>query len=405
MLNGIALAILILGALADDAFFNAFEHIYPQTLFHKIVGAQAAYLALFTGYSIFVVLLASASLLIIGAAKGSIGITAAKIFAILLLLADLTFVGKPADALIESAEYARPNEVVRLLKSDASHYRIFSLAYATFEGFMHIPNVPFERTFETLKSFMMPNLSLIFGIDTIDEYAEMLVTRYYALFHPVKEFFRPEQVIIATPHFSRQILNLLNTKYLLSSYRLEDDSFKIVQGGPVKIYENTAVLPRAFFVSNASVHTDDDDVLEAMQKPGFDPMASVLLTRNEYHTIGEGAAGEKSSHGAHAVEVKILKYSPNRVEIETIGNDKGFLVLSDNYYPGWQALVNGKKTDVLRVYYNLRGVFLSPGNSTVTFTYNPLSFKIGAAVSACAFLGVLIFVLPKRKATGVVRKL
>jgi uncharacterized membrane protein YfhO len=402
--NVIGLAILIMGALADEALFNAFEHVYPQTLFHKIVGAQTAYLAIFTGYSIFVLLLTAGSLLIIFTARGSIGITVAKCTAILLLLADLMFVGQPKDALLESSDYTRTNEVTQLLKSDSSYYRIFSLSYSTFEGFMHIPNVPFARTFETLKNFMMPNLSLLFGLDTIDEYAEMLVTRYYALFQPVKEFYRPEKVIIAPPHFSRQMLNVLNVKYLISAYRLDDDSFKTVQGGPVKIYENTEVLPRAFLVSSASVYADDNDVMAAMQDPGFDPKRSVLLTRQEYHKIGEGAAGERAQNGDHAAEVKILKYSPNRVEIETIGNDKGFLVLSDNYYPGWQALVNGKRTDVLRVYYNLRGVFLSPGNSTVTFTYNPLSFKIGAAVSACAFLGVLIFVLPGRKSTGVVRK-
>jgi uncharacterized membrane protein YfhO len=267
---------------------------------------------------------------------------------------------------------------------------------------MHIPNVPFARTFETLKSFMMPNLSLLFGLDTIDEYAEMLVTRYYALFQPVKEFYRPEKVVIAPPHFSRQMLNVLNVKYLISSYRLDDESFKTVQGGPVKIYENTEVLPRAFFVSSASVYTDDNDVLAAMQDPGFDPKRSVLLTRTEYHKIGEGAAGEKPSQGARGAEVKILKYSPNEVEIETIGNEKGFLVLADNYYPGWKVRVNGEEKNILRAYYNLRAVYLPPGNSNVTFTFDPLSFKIGAVVSCCTFLGMVAFMLAGRKGKGVV---
>jgi uncharacterized membrane protein YfhO len=401
ILNCSAVCILLAGVIADDRLFKAFQHIYPQTLFHKIVGAQAAYLAIFTGYSIFVVILAAVSMLIIFTARGSISITAAKITAILLLLADLTFIGKPKDILLKSADYSRPNEVVRLLKSDPSPHRIFSLAYATFEGFMHIPNVPFAGTFETLKAFMMPNLPLLFGIDSIDEYAEMLVTRYYALFHPVKEFYKPEDAASMPEHFCRQMLNLLNVKYLISSYRLDDNSFKLIQGGPVKIYENQYLLLRAFFVSNADVYTDDAEVLKAMQEPTFDPKASVLLTREEYHKIGEGAAGERLSQGGAATEVKILKYFPNQVEIETIGNDKGFLILSDNYYPGWKVRVNGKEKSILRVYYNLRGVYLPAGNNEVTFTFDPLSFKIGAVVSGSAFLGVLIFVLSGRKGTDV----
>ncbi len=401
----IALGMLISGALADKVFFNAFEQVYPQTLFHKIVGTHAAYLAIFKGYSIYVLTLIAVSLLLLFTARGRIPVTAAKIAAILLLLADLTFVARPDDALIESSNYTRPTDLVRLLKADSSPFRIFSLSYATFEGFMHIPNVPFTRTFETLKNFMMPNLSLLFGVDTVDEYAEMLVTRYYALFQPVKEFYRPEKVLIAPPHFSRQMLNLLNVKYLISSYRLDDGSFKTVQGGPVKVYENTEVLPRAFFVSNASVYCDDNEVLAAMQEPGFDPKRSVLLTRSEYHKIGEGAAGEKTTLVAGGAEVKILKYSPNRVEIETIGNERGFLVLADNYYPGWKVRVNGKEKNILRVYYNLRAVFLPPGHNTVTFSFDPLSYKIGAVVSCFAFIGVLIFVLSGRNARGVAQRL
>jgi uncharacterized membrane protein YfhO len=247
----------------------------------------------------------------------------------------------------------------------------------------------------------MPNLSLIFGIDTIDEYAEMLVTRYYALFHPVKEFYKNQESISAPVDFGRQMLNVLNVKYLISSYRLNDDSFRLIKEGPVKVYENKDLLPRAFFVSNASVYAADDEVLKAMQKQGFDPRTSVLLTRQEYRKIGEGVAGERRPHGAHPAELKILKYSPNRVEIETIGNDKGFLVLADNYYPGWKVSVNGIRRNILKVNYNLRGVFLPPGNSTVTFIFDPLSFKIGAVITGCTFLGVLFVILSGRKGAGV----
>lgn len=397
ILNSSAIMVLLIGLLADNQLFKAFQSIYPQTLFHKIVGAQSAYLEIFTGYSVFVVILATVSILLLFTARGSLSITAAKMAAILLLLVDLTFIGKPKDALLESAAYSRPNEVVRLLKSDASPHRIFSLAYATFEGFMHIPNVPFAGSFETLKAFMMPNLSLLFGIDTIDEYAEILVTRYYALFQPVKEFFKHQERTSVPAHFCREILNVLNVKYLISSYRLDDDSFKLIKGGPVKIYENKNFMSRAFFVANASVYTGDDEVLKAMQEESFDPRASVLLTRKEYHKIGEGAAGEKVPKAAqNQAEVKILKYSPNQVEIETIGNDKGFLVLADNYYPGWKVRVNGDEKNILRAYYNLRAVYLPPGNSRITFSFEPLSFTIGALISLFALISIILFFVRKK---------
>jgi len=398
ILNSSAIGVLLTGLLANDRLFTMFQGNYPQTLFHKIVGPASAYLAIFRGYSVFVLLLTAASLLILFTLRGNITIKVSKAIAIVILLADLMFVGRPQDAVLESSDFSRPPEVVQLLKADPSYFRIFSLSYTTFEGFMHIPNVPFARTFGTLQAFMMPNLSLMFQIDTIDEYAEMLVKRYYDLFQPVKEFFRNREQASAPMHFCREMLNVLNVKYLISSYRLDDETLKLIRGGPVKVYENPNVLPRAFMVSNASVFNDEEQVLKAMQERDFDPLTAVLLTKEEYHKIGKYTlTGHLPPPAMSPGEIKILKYYPNEVEIETTGNDRGFLVLSDNYYAGWKAYVNGSRKNILRVNYNLRGVYLPQGNSRVTFSFEPLSFKIGAAITCSAFLGIVFFFLAKKK--------
>jgi uncharacterized membrane protein YfhO len=134
-----------------------------------------------------------------------------------------------------------------------------------------------------------------------------------------------------------------------------------------------------------------------MQGRDFEPLTSVLLTKEEYDKIGKDTLTDHLPLPAMSMgEIKILKYYPNEVEIETIGNDRGFLVLSDNYYPGWKAYVNGSRKNILRVYYNLRGVYLPQGNSRVTFSFEPLSFKIGAAITCSAFLGIVFFFLAKR---------
>lgn len=398
ILNGSAIGILFSGLLANDVLYIAFQKLYPQTLFHKIVGAQSAYLAIFQGYSVFVLLLAISSLLIVFTFRGHITLKAFKVMATLMLLADLMYVGRPQDALLDASDYTRSNDVVRLLKSDPSYFRIFSLAYTTFEDFMHIPNVPFARTFETLQTFMMPNLPLMYEIDTIDEYAEILVTRYYTLFQPVKEFFRSREQVPVPVHFCRTMLNMLNVKYLISSYSMNDDTLKLIRGGSVKVYENPHLLPRAFMVAYAAIFNDEEQVLRAMQERNFDPRNSVLMSREEYDKIGKDGIADPFPTGSRvAGEIKILKYCPNEVEIETIGNDRGFLVLADNYYPGWKAYVNGKKTNILRVNYNLRSIYMPAGNNTVTFSFDPLSFRIGSAITCSTLLGIVLFFLAWKK--------
>lgn len=393
VVNLIVLAVLFTGLIMDNTFFQLFKKIYPQTLFHKIAGIESGYLAIFRGFAGFVVLLTGCSIFLAFTKKGLIPVKISKVIGICILLADLMLVGKPADPIIDQSLYTEPSETVKVLKTDPSHFRIFSLSYIPFEGFMHIPNTPFRKTFKTLQAFLAPNLSLIFGIDTIDEYAAILMKRYYELFNPVKEFFRMEVKEPWYREFSHKILSILNVKYVISSFKLEDEDFRLVREGRIKLYENLKTLPRAYCVPDVTVVNNDAEVLTALEKRAFDPRVSVLITEEEYGRVENNINKIKElSPDKYKGETKILKYSLNKVEIETNTTDAGFLVLADNFYPGWKVDVNGGEKTILRVNHNLRGVQIPRGKSRVTFRYSPLSFKIGALVSFLTLLCIIVFV-------------
>ena len=57
------------------------------------------------------------------------------------------------------------------------------------------------------------------------------------------------------------------------------------------------------------------------------------------------------------------------------------LVLSDRWYPGWKATVNGRNADVLRANGVFRAVEVPAGVSDVEFRFLPRSLRLGAAVS------------------------
>jgi uncharacterized membrane protein YfhO len=77
------------------------------------------------------------------------------------------------------------------------------------------------------------------------------------------------------------------------------------------------------------------------------------------------------------------------VTIRARSQRPGLLVLSDNYYPGWKAKVDGEPADVERVDYLFRGVRVPAGASTVEFRYEPLSWRIGWIVSLVSLVGLL----------------
>ncbi len=154
-----------------------------------------------------------------------------------------------------------------------------------------------------------------------------------------------------------------------------------VLSSDIKLYENLAVLPRAFVVHDALVVGDDylgtEDALSLLRDPAFDPARSVVLAETSPREavtlpasdtplrIRRGDGGEVLD-GTH-----VTAYAPTRLEIAVESEAAGYLVLSDAYYEGWQAAVNGSETPILRANIMFRAVPIPAGESTVVMEYRP----------------------------------
>ena len=99
--------------------------------------------------------------------------------------------------------------------------------------------------------------------------------------------------------------------------------------------------------------------------------------------------GEKGPE-SRWTRVEITDYSPGKIEISARLKEKGRLFLSDSFYPGWKAYVDGKEAGIERESGYYRSVKLIPGEHKVRFVYDPLSFKLGALISVLSFLGLAI---------------
>jgi uncharacterized membrane protein YfhO len=65
------------------------------------------------------------------------------------------------------------------------------------------------------------------------------------------------------------------------------------------------------------------------------------------------------------------------------------LFMSEAYYPGWQAYVDGRLEEILRANYAFRAIPVGPGTHRVEVVIEPLSFKIGLAVSLLTIVVLL----------------
>ncbi len=139
--------------------------------------------------------------------------------------------------------------------------------------------------------------------------------------------------------------------------------YRLAHSGDVKIYENLNVLPRAFIASDVMLSADGAKHLKA-------------------ETL--------RASGAQGDSISVIKYEAERVVIQTTTETPGYLILTDEYYPGWLATVDGQPAAITRAYGLFRAVALQPGAHTVEFRFDPPALKLGVMVSALTLIALIV---------------
>jgi hypothetical protein len=161
-----------------------------------------------------------------------------------------------------------------------------------------------------------------------------------------------------------------------------------------RVYEREGWLPRAYAVPEARTLASPRQVLAALQLADFDARREVLLEAAEEQT--EETPELAGPLRPLVASVRIVGEEPERLVIEAELNRPGHLVVSDSWYPGWRASVNGASVPIRRANYLFRSVPLPAGASRVVFEYAPASFRLGAIVSALAALALAALAVGRR---------
>lgn len=212
------------------------------------------------------------------------------------------------------------------------------------------------------------NTGMAFGLFDIRGY-DVGIGRYGALLDTLE---RDTGGLLLT-NYNNHIFNVLGVHYLLSATPLgEQDNLKLVYADEIYIYERTP-LPRTYLTDSYQVITDDRILLEQMAAPQLVTDRQVLLETPPL--------GVSTTHPASSGAAQITVYRPNQVEITTTTLFPQLLVLSDAFYPGWKAFVDGRETPIYRANYAMRAVVVPAGGHKISFVYQPSSFYTGAWIS------------------------
>lgn len=331
-------------------------------------------------------LLLACAMLLLLCARRSMRANLLALATIGIVVADLAYFGWKLNPTREREGLYPEMSSIQFLQSDSSIYRVI--------------RGPLSR------KVFPPNSLAVYGISDVQGYSGIVLDHYVDFLNLVEDGVSGPRRVYSLRYaasLSSRLLDLLNVKYVITiaepgeeMARLEqaDPDIVLVYDGEVKIYENKDVLPRAFVVASYRVLGDKEEIFGELTSREFDPGSYVVLEEEpESHSARINPLGEESS-------ARILEHTPDRVTIEAEMSSDGFLVLSDLYYSGWEAFVDGEERKVLKADYIFRAVQLGQGRHIVEFVFDSLSFKIGLSISVLTALAVgslLAYTLLSRK--------
>ncbi|GAB4338515.1 MAG: hypothetical protein Kow0099_12650 [Candidatus Abyssubacteria bacterium] len=245
------------------------------------------------------------------------------------------------------------------------------------------------------------NTGLPFGLRDVQGYVPLAIDRmsdFLKLLDERSMIRERSAVAFGNPNaLTSQLLDLAGVKYVLTDTKtgLMKPALRLAYQDGIRIYENTDVLHRAFFVSDYLVQTPREALAQSLAGGDVDLRRVVVL---EEHPDGLTPSSQLLTARA-----EITRERNNEVLVELSAPSDGMLVLCDAYYPGWKAYVDGTEVKIYRADLAFRAVPVKKGIHAVRFAYQPRSLLIGAIISGVTLLatigGVLAFiVLPKQRA-------
>jgi hypothetical protein len=156
------------------------------------------------------------------------------------------------------------------------------------------------------------------------------------------------------------------------------------------LYDAFPDVRRAYVVGDAGLGPSIEWQIQGTFQPRFDAARSILVSETPPPPVGQ--PGPPVPASATFVEDGL-----NRVVVRAGLPADGYLVLLDTYNPDWHVDVDGARAPMIRANGLFRAVPLRQGTHTVTFTYRPSKFYLGAQISAVTALVLLVASLWERR--------
>lgn len=209
---------------------------------------------------------------------------------------------------------------------------------------------------------------------------------------------------IKDPSFENTYLSLLSVKYRIL-VAPSPEQLKAIKNNPAYkqvdyfldtlsyVFENKQALPRARFQYQSIVVNTPEDAFRIWGYPetaNYTPQKHVILVNSDALKQAQQQVPSQESAVKKWSKPEISNETAQAFDVNLENNTSGYLVLTDQYMPGWKAYDNGVYTPILQANFLQRAIRIGPGKHTIHFVYEPPGFALGWKLSLLSTLLVLL---------------
>jgi hypothetical protein len=177
------------------------------------------------------------------------------------------------------------------------------------------------------------------------------------------------------------VADLLNVRYLIFREAPPVSPPIILHEDDYWIAANRNALPRAFVPLSVSVVKSNREAIGEIASFDFDPRKIAFMT--------DKLSLPDTMRGTASVQYE----TPGKANLEVDMQTPGLVVLSDFYYPGWRAELDGAECPIYRVDLALRGFQVPAGKHRIVCTYDPPSVRTGFRAAEVASVVLLLWAI------------
>jgi len=231
-----------------------------------------------------------------------------------------------------------------------------------------------ETRARELWAALVPDVPIVYGLGAVDG-VDGWSTRNHDEFYRLLALSPRDQGI--------HLLAALGVGQLIGQSAFDDPALRLVshRDGDDQSwrYALSDAAPRIYLADRIAFAPDVRSALERVARPGFRPGHDAVLLGGDQDATADLGTGtiDATTLGRELVRA--------RVSLSVAG----FLVVSDSWYPGWSASIDGKPAEIVRANGIVRGVYVPSGRHDMEMRYSPSSFRVGTRIS----LGAAVLLL------------